>query len=95
MKLGATFRLQGDEPQGGAAGPDGMSCSLRWLDGKVGGMAPDRRRPSRPLDPLAGFRRACSTIPTDILEKFAPKLRPYVDRIAALPQISQYYAGRR
>jgi glutathione S-transferase len=105
MKLGATFRLQGDDLKAArlALVDELFPKYLRWLEGQLekhgGEFLADGRLTVADLKALTLLRWISSGmldhIPIDILEKFAPKLRPYVDRIAALPQISQYYAGRR
>ena len=105
MKLGATFRLQGDDLKAArlALVDELFPKYLRWLEGQLekhgGEFLADGRLTVADLKALTLLCWISSGmldhIPIDILEKFAPKLRPYVDRIAALPQISQYYAGRR
>lgn len=103
VKIGATFRLQGEELKTArlALAGEVFPKYLRWLEGQLvghgGEFLADNRLTVADLKALTVLRWISSGmldhIPTDIIENCAPKLRQYVDRIASLPQVSHYYAS--
>lgn len=104
VKIGATFRLQGDELKAArqALAAEQFPKYLHWLEARLeqhgGEFLADERLTIADLKAFTVLRWIASGkldhIPGDIIETCAPKLKLYVDRIAGLPQISQYYAGR-
>ena len=104
VKIGATFGMTGEDLKNArdalVAGP--LTRYLRWLQTQLadhgGEYFADNRLTIADLKALVILRWLSSGvldhIPGNLVETEAPKLRIYMDRIAALPAIAQYYAAR-
>ena len=104
VKIGATFGMTGEDLKNArdalVAGP--LTRYLRWLQTQLadhgGEYFADNRLTIADLKALVILRWLSSGvldhIPANLVETEAPKLRIYMDRIAALPAIAQYYAAR-
>ena len=102
--IGATFRMTGDELKNAretlAAGL--LSKYLRWLEHQLeshgGQFFADNRLTIADLKAFVILRWLSSGkldhVPVDLIDRTAPKLRDYMNRIAGLPAIAQYYANR-
>lgn len=102
--IGATFRMTGDELKNAretlAAGL--LSKYLRWLEHQLeshgGQFFADKRLTIADLKAFVILRWLSSGkldhVPVDLIDRTAPKLRDYMNRIAGLPAIAQYYANR-
>ena len=102
--IGATFRMTGDELKNAretlAAGL--LSKYLRWLEHQLeshgGQFFADKRLTIADLKAFVILRWLSSGkldhVPVDLINRTAPKLRDYMNRIAGLPAIAQYYANR-
>jgi glutathione S-transferase len=102
--IGATFRMTGDELKNAretlAAGL--LSKYLRWLEHQLeshgGQFFADSRLTIADLKAFVILRWLSSGkldhVPVDLIDRTAPKLRDYMNRIAGLPAIAQYYANR-
>lgn len=103
VKIGATFGLSGEALEGArkalVAGP--LPLYLTWLEAQLeqhgGAYFADQRLTVADLKAFVVLRWLVSGkldhIPTDLLDRLAPKLAAYVQRIAALPAIAGYYAA--
>mgnify|MGYP000896309571 FL=1 len=104
IKLGATFGMTGDDLKNAreALAAGALPKYLRWLEQQLashgGEFFADNRLTIADLKAfgLLGWLSSgkLDHIPIDLLETAAPKLKDYVARIAQLPAIAQYYAGR-
>ena len=104
IKLGATFGMTGDDLKNAreALAAGALPKYLRWLEQQLashgGEFFADNRLTVADLKAfgLLGWLSSgkLDHIPIDLLETAAPKLKDYVARIAQLPAIAQYYAGR-
>lgn len=104
ISIGATFRMTGDELKNAretlAAGL--LSKYLRWLEHQLeshgGQFFADKRLTIADLKAFVILRWLSSGkldhVPVDLINRTAPKLRDYMNRIAGLPAIAQYYANR-
>lgn len=102
--IGATFRMTGDELKNAretlVAGL--LPKYLRWLDHQLeshgGQFFADSRLTIADLKAFVILRWLSSGkldhVPVDLIDRTAPKLRDYMNRIAGLPAIAQYYANR-
>lgn len=102
--IGATFRMTGDELKIAretlVAGL--LPKYLRWLDHQLesrgGQFFADSRLTIADLKAFVILRWLSSGkldhVPVDLIDRTAPKLRDYMNRIAGLPAIAQYYANR-
>ena len=103
-KLGATFGLTGDDLKSArdALATDALPKYLRWLQHQLeshgGEFLADNRLTVADLKAFVILRWLSSGkldhIPNDLIEIVAPRLKDYVNRIASLPAIAQYYANR-
>ena len=104
VKLGATFGLTGDDLKSArdALATDALPKYLRWLQHQLeshgGEFLADNRLTVADLKAFVILRWLSSGkldhIPNDLIEIVAPRLKDYVNRIASLPAIAQYYANR-
>lgn len=104
IKLGATFGMTGDDLKNAreALAAGALPKYLRWLEQQLanhgGEFFADNRLTVADLKAfgLLGWLSSgkLDHMPVDLLETAAPKLKDYVARIAQLPAIAQYYAGR-
>ncbi len=104
IKIGATFGMTGDALKNArttlVAGP--LSRYLRWLQSQLenhgGEFFADNRLTIADLKALVILRWLSSGvldhIPSDLVDAEAPMLKEYMNRIAMLPAVAQYYAGR-
>ena len=104
VKLGATFGVTGDTLKNArtalVTGP--LPQYLRWLQKQLedhgGEFFADNRLTIADLKAFVILRWLSSGvldhIPSTLVEDQAPKLKAYMQRIAMLPQITQYYAAR-
>jgi glutathione S-transferase len=104
IKIGASFGLTGDDLKNArdalATGP--LPKYLRWLQLQLeshgGEFLADNRLTIADLKALVILRWLSSGkldhIPGDLIENAAPKLKDYMDRVARLPAIAQYYVNR-
>ena len=103
IKIGATFGLTGDDLKSAreALVADALPRYLRWLqtqlDSHGGEFLADHRLTIADLKTFVTLRWLGSGkldhIPGDLVETVAPKLKEYVDRVASLPAIAQFYAN--
>lgn len=103
VKIGATFGLTGEALESArkalVAGP--LPLYLTWLETQLeqhgGAYFADQRLTVADLKAFVVLRWLVSGkldhLPTDLLDRLAPKLAAYVQRIAALPAIAAYYAA--
>lgn len=103
VKIGATFGMTGDELKNArlalAAGP--LSKYLRWLQAQLerhgGEFLADNRLTVADLKAFVILRWLASGkldhIPTDLVDTVAPRLKAYVERVAATPAIARYYGS--
>jgi glutathione S-transferase len=104
IKLGATFGMTGDDLKNAreALAAGALPKYLRWLEQQLanhgGEFFADNRLTIADLKAfgLLGWLSSgkLDHMPVDLIETAAPKLKDYVARIAQLPAIAQYYAGR-
>lgn len=104
VKIGATFGMTAETLKNAreALVADPLPRYLRWLQKQLeahgGEFFADRRLTVADLKAFVVLRWLGSGqldhIPTDLIDTVAPKLRAYVDRIAAIPAIAQYYKMR-
>lgn len=104
IKIGASFGLTGDELKNArdalVKGP--LPQYLRWLQKQLeshgGAFLADNRLTVADLKAFVLLRWLSSGkldhIPVDLIDTAAPTLRAYLDRLARLPAIAQYYAER-
>ena len=104
IKIGATFGMTGDALKSArealATGP--LPRYLRWLQNQLenhgGEFFADNRLTIADLKALVILRWLSSGIldhiPSDLVDAEAPMLKEYMNRIAMLPAIAHYYAGR-
>ena len=104
VTIGATFGMEGDALKGArdalVTGP--LPRYLRWLESQLenhgGEYLADHRLTIADLKALVVLRwlsgGILDHIPRDLVASEAPKLVEYMNRIAMLPPIAQYYAGR-
>jgi glutathione S-transferase len=104
VKIGATFGMEGDALKGArdalVTGP--LPRYLRWLQNQLenhgGEYFADNRLTIADLKALVILRwlsgGILDHIPRGLVASEAPKLVEYMNRIAALPAIAQYYAKR-
>jgi glutathione S-transferase len=104
VKIGATFGMEGDALKGArdalATGP--LPRYLRWLQNQLedhgGEYFADNRLTIADLKALVILRwlsgGVLDHIPRGLIAAEAPKLVEYMNRIAVLPAIAQYYAKR-
>jgi len=105
FKLGVTFGMKGDDLKGAreALARDLFPRYLRWLQKQLqahgGEYFADNRLTIADLKALVMLRwfssGALDHIPRNLVEVETPMLKAYMDRIAALPAIAQYYARRK
>lgn len=104
IKLGATFGMTGDDLKNAreALAAGALPKYLRWLEQQLanhgGEFFADNRLTVADLKAfgLLGWLSSgkLDHMPVDLIETAAPKLKDYVARIAQLPSIAQYFAGR-
>lgn len=104
-RIGATFRLTGDDFKAARLGlvNELFPTYLHWLEAQLqnhgGEFLADSRLTIADLKAFTVLRWISSGmldhIPSNILEICAPNLQRYVDRIAGVPEIHQYYAARK
>ena len=104
IKIGASFGLTGDELKNArnALATDTLPKYLRWLQHQLeshgGEFLADNRLTIADLKAFVILRWLSSGkldhIPGDLIETVAPKLTDYMNRVAKLPAIAQYYANR-
>lgn len=102
--IGATFRMAGDELKNAreALVAGALPKYLRWLEQQLeshgGQFLADHRLTIADLKAFVILRWLSSGkldhVPVDLIDQAAPRLRDYMNRIAGLPAIAQYYAGR-
>lgn len=103
VKLAATFGMTGDELKNArdALATGVLPRYLHWLQNQLeshgGEFLADNRLTIADLKAFVMLRWLSSGkldhIPSDLVETAAPKLKEYMDRIAKLPAIAQYYAN--
>jgi glutathione S-transferase len=103
VKIGATFGLKADELKNAreALAADALPRYLRWLQTQLenhgGEYLADNRLTIADLKAFVILRWLGSGkldhIPGDLIGTVAPKLNDYMNRIARLPAIAQYYAN--
>lgn len=103
VKIGATFGLKADELKNAreALAADALPRYLRWLQAQLeshgGEYLADNRLTIADLKAFVILRWLGSGkldhIPGDLIGTVAPKLNDYMNRIARLPAIAQYYAN--
>lgn len=103
VKIGATFGLTGEALESArkalVAGP--LPLYLTWLETQLeqhgGDYFADQRLTVADLKAFVVLRWLVSGkldhLPTDLLDRLAPKLAAYMQRIAAVPAIAAYYAA--
>ena len=104
VKLGATFGKTGDDLKNArdALATDALPRYLRWLQNQLethgGAFLADNRLTIADLKAFVILRWLSSGkldhIPGNLVESVAPKLNDYLNRLAKLPAIAQYYADR-
>lgn len=104
VKLGATFGLTGEDLKSArdALATDVLPKYLRWLQQQLeshgGEFLADNRLTIADLKAFVILRWLSSGkldhIPSDLIERVAPGLKDYLNRISKLPAIAQYYANR-
>ncbi len=104
VKLGATFGMTGDALKNAreALVTGTLPRYLRWLqnqlEGHGGEYFADNRLTVADLKALVILRwlssGALDHVPSGLVEAEAPKLKAYMNRLAMLPAIAQYYAAR-
>jgi glutathione S-transferase len=104
IKLGSTFGLTGDVLKNARETllKEVLPNYLRWLEKQLeahgGEYFSDNRLTIADLKAFGLLRwlgsGALDHIPASVVEDVAPKLKAYMNRIAALPAIAQYYAAR-
>jgi len=102
IKIGTTFGLTGDDLKNAreALVAGALTKYLRWLEQQLenhgGEFFADNRLTIADLKAfvlLTGLGSGkLDHIPVDLIETVAPKLKGYVNRIAQLPAVAQYYA---
>lgn len=104
VKIGATFGMTGEALKNArealVTGP--LPRYLRWLQNQLeshgGEYFADNRLTIADLKAFVILRWLCSGdldhVPTGLVDAEAPTLRPYMERIAAIPAIAEYYAAR-
>ncbi len=104
VRIGETFGMRGDALKGArdalVTGP--LPRYLRWLENQLenhgGEYFADNRLTIADLKAFVVLRwlsgGVLDHIPRDLVESEAPELVEYMNRIAALPAIAQYYAKR-
>lgn len=105
LALGRTFGLKGDELKSAReALSDGMytrclKTLASRLDAAGGEYFADRRLTVADLKVYVWIKRLKSGgldhVPVDLPDRVAPSLVAHLERVAALPGITAYYAGRR
>ncbi len=103
-RLGATFGLTGEALKNAreALATEVLPRYLRWLqkqlEGHGGEFFADHRLTVADLKAFVILRWLGSGkldhIPADLVETVAPKLGAFIDRIAGIPAIAQYYKSR-
>jgi glutathione S-transferase len=104
IKIGATFGMTGDALKSArdALVTGSLPRYLRWLQNQLenhgGAFFSDNRLTIADLKAFVILRWLSSGvldhIPRDLVETEAPMLKDFMNRIAMLPAIAQYYAGR-
>lgn len=104
IRIGASFGLSGDALKNAREDlvADALPRYLRWLQNKLeehgGEFFADQRLTIADLKAFVTLRWLCSGkldhIPADLVAKVAPGLAAFIDRIAGLPVIAQYYTMR-
>ena len=104
IKIGTTFGLTGDDLKNAreALATGLLPKYLRWLEHQLeshgGEFLADHRLTIADLKAFGILNWLSSGkldhIPANLIESVAPKLKSYVDRVAKLPAIAQYYANR-
>lgn len=104
VKIGATFGKAGDDLKSAreALATETLPRYLRWLQKQLedhgGEYFADKRLTIADLKAFVILRWLSSGvldhIPASLVEVEAPKLKAYINRIAMLPAIAQYYAAR-
>ncbi len=100
-KIGATFGLTGDDLRSARAPlvTEVFPRYLRWLEAQLerqgGEYFADSRLTVADLKAFVVLRWIASGkldhVPADLIDTVAPKLKSYVERIAALPAIARHY----
>ena len=103
IKIGATFGMTGDDLKNArdALATGALPRYLRWLQNQLeshgGEFLADNRLTIADLKAFVILRWLSSGkldhIPSDLIETAAPKLKDYMNRVAKLPAIAQYYAN--
>jgi len=104
IKIGASFGLKGDDLKNArdALATSTLPKYLRWLQLQLeshgGEFLADNRLTIADLKAFVILRWLSSGkldhIPVDLIETVSPKLKDYMNRVAGLPAIAQYYANR-
>lgn len=103
VKIGATFSMKGDDLKHAreALAAEALPRYLRWLQNQLeshgGAYLADNRLTIADLKAFVILRWLGSGkldhIPGDLIGTVAPKLDDYMNRVASLPAIAQYYAN--
>ncbi len=104
IKIGATFGMSGEAQKSAreALATDALPRYLRWLQNQLeshgGEYFADHRLTIADLKAFGILRWLASGkldhIPGDLVETVAPKLNAYMNSVAQLPAIAQYYGSR-
>ena len=104
IKIGASFGLKGDDLKNArdALATGALPKYLQWLQYQLeshgGEFLADHRLTIADLKAFVILRWLNSGkldhIPSELIDTAAPKLKDYMNRIAKLPAIAQYYANR-
>ncbi len=104
IKIGASFGLKGDdlETARDALATGALPQYLRWLQKQLenhgGQFLADNRLTIADLKAFVILHWLSSGkldhIPSDLIATVAPKLEEYMNRVAKIPAIAQYYANR-
>ena len=103
VEIGTTFGMVGDDLKRAreALVTGALPRYLQWLQNQLeshgGAFLADNRLTIADLKAFVILRWLSSGkldhIPRDLIETVAPRLKGYMDRVAALPAIAQYYAS--
>lgn len=104
IEIGTTFGMVGDDLKRAreALVTGALPRYLQWLQNQLeshgGAFLADNRLTIADLKAFVILRWLSSGkldhIPRDLIETVAPRLKGYMDRVAALPAIAQYHASR-
>ena len=104
IEIGTTFGMVGDDLKRAreALVTGALPRYLRWLQNQLenhgGEFLADHRLTIADLKAIVVLRWLSSGkldhIPSDLIETAAPQLKDYMNRVAELPAIAQYYASR-